>query len=169
MMLLTLYGWREAQFVPTIRTVALANEVHIPLLMAVLMLAVVSGVTTNPGYRGVAKNMPIRCAAGIFLFGGMALLGSQAFLTKGLPGAHSLFVEAPASEITVEITRIGNGRVRRGCDYTVYARNDEYAGPDGVLTCDVGRDLWSTLHPRDRITLQGYKTPYGFRYDSVTR
>lgn len=166
---LALYGWMSAQFVPSSEIAALAAELHIPLLLSTGVLVLVAAITADDRHPRVIRSMPLRCTLGVAAFVGLMALGSRPLFLHGLPGLHSHFVEAPASEITLEVTEIVDGQVRRRCDYSVMARGDDYAGPDGVKICEVGRDLWGTLRPGDRITLKGYRTRYGFRYDRVLR
>lgn len=167
--MLTWYGMQIAQFVPTAEVAALAPDIRLPLIVAVGIFGAVAAITADGRRRGVAKSLTVRllsmAGAGVVV----VLFGADSFVTRGLPGAHSFFVDAPESEITLEIARIGGKIVRGGCDYRVVARGEDYAGLDGVVLCEVGRELWPTLKPGERITLHGYATPYGFRYERISR
>ena len=166
---LAFYGWREGQFVPTAEIVSLAPQLHVPLVIVVAIIGALVAITADTRRSTVHQSVWLRILLIVPGMGVLASLGAEAFLTRGLPGAHSFLVEAPPSEISLQVTRLGEERVRRGCDNRAYARGTDYAGAEGVLICGVDPDVWNGLRGGDRIVLHGYKTPYGFRYDRVTR
>jgi hypothetical protein len=163
------YADAMAQFVPTAELAALIPQVRVPLAIALTILCIAGALTAETNRAGAVKNTPLR----IILFGGIGalvgLFGAESLLARGLPGLHSFFVSAPASQITLEVTEIGSERVRRGCDYTVYARGVDYVGPESTKLCEVGAEVWAGLQVGNRIVLNGYATPFGFRYDRVTK
>lgn len=137
--------------------------------MALTVLCVAGALTADTSRAGVIKNAALRVLV-LGSFGALVgLLGAESLLARGLPGLHSFFVSAPESQITLEVTKIGSKRVRRGCDHTAYARGVDYIGPESMKLCEVGAEVWNRLQAGDRIVLNGYATPFGFRYEWVTK
>ncbi|MDH3665904.1 MAG: hypothetical protein OEN23_03150 [Paracoccaceae bacterium] len=166
---LSFYGWRIAQFVPTAELAALAPDLRVPMLIAMAAMGGLCAIATGTRRQGVIQSVWIRFPVMVAVALGLGAVGSQVFLTKGLPGALSLLSAGPADQTTVTVSGIGRDRVRRGCDYTLFARGLDYIGPKSVMLCEVGERVFRSVRVGDTITLHGFKTPYGFRYDRVTR
>ncbi len=166
---LSFYGWRNAQFVPTAELSALAPDLHIPMLITMAAMGGLCAVAADTRRQGVIQSVWIRFPIMVAVALGLGAIGSQVFLTKGLPGALSLMSTGQADQTNLTVSGIGRDSVRRGCDYTVYARGIDYIGPRSMILCEVGERVFRSVRVGDTITLYGFKTPYGFRYDRVTR
>lgn len=164
-----LYGERFASFVPTLDLSNFAYQSSLIFLMYCLVLGV------------VAAHFGKMHRTGFWLFGSRAVnlmlapavfvaLGVMTFtpaVTKGLPDLHARLLPGPGATTTVRVSALIEPDQRGGCEWGVDVISDVYFSTRPHEVCGLDRRLWRRLEPTDEIRLEGYRTPFGFRYTDV--
>ncbi|MEM1163455.1 MAG: hypothetical protein AAGJ28_21190 [Pseudomonadota bacterium] len=102
-----------------------------------------------------------------FLFGFvLTILYGKAFIAVGLPVIHSQFTDRSPASVSVTVVEVGKRIKRRGCNRRLYVRvTGKYSVPEALI-CDVPEHMWERAQPGDTLRLDGFETPFGFRYQA---
>lgn len=164
-----LYGYFEAQFLPTSELVTWAEDMRWRVVGIGAGLVAVATTFAPERNAAVASLRPtgrglIGALVGAALFGALPV----AALSIGLPGLHSLIVGGNAATERVVVTEIGPG-IRRGCNYVLQVRPTGDLDPGPRQLCDVPREIWDGARPGQTLILTGVRTDWGFRYSVISR
>lgn len=166
------YGYRVPQFAPPPELVAAHRDFSLAILIgAAAFIAIVWPFIENPSNVRYLKSLPtLRRLAMAALIGSLLWLGSFPALVVGAPALHSLFIDPPPKrEAQVTVVERSSASSRRRCDHRLKVVGEEFVGPDPIEFCGASEILYAETSPGQVLTLWGYETAYGFRYESVRR
>ncbi len=156
------YGWAFAQFIASPEHGEWVER-HQFALVGISAVLLYLGLLASSGRKG-ADGKFTRYQYVVFLifavaFSPMSLLTARI----GVPAVLSLQNEGPYEQLDVIVVERGDKRNRRTCDYVVDVTWD---GVERHL-CNVPSEVWELVRNGDTLTLTGYRTPYGFRFEDV--
>ncbi len=165
-----LYGDRWAAFVPTMDLSNFAYQSSLIFLMYCLILGVVAahfGKLHRTGFWLFgSRAVNLMLAPAVFL-----ALGVMTFtpaVTKGLPDLHAHLIKGPHAAVTVRVPALIDPMQRRDCTWGVDVISEMYFSTRPHEICGLDKKLWRALAPGDEVSLEGYRTPFGFRYTEVS-
>jgi hypothetical protein len=167
------YGSGWAWFLPAPEHIASVEGWLVPVTLAALPVYVLFalylplGEPRGPLGRVIKRHRWLQRSMVVLVLTAFAFAIPPA-LQRGLPALHSLAVTAPVTSAEVIVVERGELQRSKTCDRTVKVTFTGAATPSWTM-CEVPRDIWDTVRPGDRLTLTGYRTRYGFRYESVAR
>ncbi|MEO1491455.1 MAG: hypothetical protein AAFV19_04795 [Pseudomonadota bacterium] len=160
-----IYGFAYAQFLPSAEHLGLAESLRWPVVIGAGVLSGIAALIWPSKGRARMLAGPVgrTLGTGLVMAGFAAPLPVTAMAT-GLPALHSLVAPGTPASMRVTVVKQGAERRRRGCDLRVHVKTP---GQTSAVLCEVPEDLWRRVRPGQTLTLDGHRTPYGFRYDRI--
>lgn len=167
--LIGVYGWREAHFLPSQAHLDFVSQQQVLLTAApiAVMAALIMFWQRTPG-KGPFRSVIFQKLLTTL---GMAVFVTALtvpLLTKGLPDLYSFVTNGPVVRQNVIVIDVQSRKRKTRCDHSVMAtlNNDR---DTQVLICAVPDEIWERLGAGDLLTLSGPQTPYGIHFTNIER